>query len=661
MPDSDNADNLSILSQLDESEKGNIITNEELEEIGAAYGSRKKYEETMRGLACLLSGAQVGRGLVPASLGLGKTGTRIREGTSTVPYGNLPKIKRINIVGKSISSPGDAAALFSLFRDPRIEIFSIAYTSKSGEVLAHTAWTAGLPALTPIFDSQISPFHGAEKIKCLFDKLGADSLWIAHNHPSGDPTPSNEDRRSTLRYVSNLGNVLKGHIILDHDKYSFVLPDGSWTSNDFTVPVKNFVPERREKSTAVSSYEHIAVMFKNKLSGDKDTAACAVLDGRNRVVSWAHADKTDPQGIKNYLRASGGAAIILLTNSAEYFNKFSASAEKALNTKEDIFLDVIQVDKKTGSVERDFVMELQKRGIDKYYVEWQRHEPKTVKYIVDNQAHLNPPLMGRGKNNKEQNMSDLSEPEVSKREFTEAEEAAFRNAIDQRRVISAALKNGTLSCLPGADGYADTGPAVNLENGTRYHGVNLLFLKEHQNQIGAPSAEYVTAEQLEKAKADIPGLALKDGQHGVSIHFSERTEGNEYENKIVKLVNIAQTNKPGELKGWAENRQQERAREQEAYLRDRYGDFYQPREQKKHEGPGPEISCSSTEPEKYLAQYLAAVSMGGKFKASPEQATGFFEKMQASLYEKMPNGYSDPFKLSKITNEASRQCKDIIR
>ena len=87
--------NTSILSQLDDSEKSDIITQEELEEIGVAYGSKEKYEQAMRTLAEHLSGAPLGRSFV--SVGVGKTSPRIREGTSTVSLGDLPKLKKINI------------------------------------------------------------------------------------------------------------------------------------------------------------------------------------------------------------------------------------------------------------------------------------------------------------------------------------------------------------------------------------------------------------------------------------------------------------------------------------------------------------------------------------------------------------------------------------
>lgn len=54
--------------------------------------------------------------------------------------------------------------------------------------------------------------------------LGAAAVVLAHNHPSGDPTPSPQDREVTRRVVS-AGRVL-GVSLLDH----LVLGHGTWVS-----------------------------------------------------------------------------------------------------------------------------------------------------------------------------------------------------------------------------------------------------------------------------------------------------------------------------------------------------------------------------------------------------------------------------------------------
>jgi hypothetical protein len=1041
----ENAENLSILSQLDESEKPGIITDEELEEIGVAYGSRKKYHEAMQTLAVYLSGATPRR---PASIpgGMGKAPPRINSGTSTVHLGEIQKARRINIVGKTINAPDDAAGLFSAFRDPRIEIFNIAYASFTGEILAHTAWTSGLPGAARITDSK-SRNEGFSRILDIRNKLGADKIWIAHNHPSGNPEPSPEDISVTKNYNSFFGSNFAGHIVLDHDRYSLIAPSGQHSIWGLKRPAKNFISRRREQSAVVSSPEIITSMFKKVLSNKEDVSAFAVLDGSNRVVSWIYGGYDYAQGIKDYMRISGGSKVIVLSNSGALHKKYSALAESTRGTKNDIFLDVIKVSRTTGLSEESLAEKSYPGG------KWQMHESEGIKYIAYNQTmqpelgfslsgpsagkdyssdagwddanvlirdfrnpcffkidrtdpsaaavllsvydsreamqagspyttfdilgdiktakqlvnrtiedimlfdnardlfihditrHLGmhisslkreiaaaepdaqysapspagrennskeknmsgkiplrivkpdppawwilafqkegeticivedgdkinkqyidalkskygssyevygeytqkesaikavkenliraqnptllndenlqltdplkqaaPPVMdggkninskeknmpdqfewdndnmlgiwenefypllikvgysdsssaakilvfdppealefnspysayevqggiekakqlvektiahlyenlnlaydpldnqkisishdfskylrsfvnseqntaaaesqkqgpspspsGRNNNSKEKNMSDETIPEKAR----DPKEEAFLNAVHQRKVIADAIKAGTLSCLPGPDGYADTAPAVNLANGTRYHGANMLFLKEHQKQNGFPSAEYVTSQQIDRAKEDNKELFIRKGEKGVSLYVSEQNEETgKWEDKQIRLFNIAQTSKPWEMKKWAEQKQEEKAQERQDFLQTQYGDNYRPAEQKQKE-PGPEIVCKSTDPEKYLGQYLAAVSMGGKFKASPEQAAEFSQKMQDAMYEKLLDKegnfvlakkgehigepVSNPFKLEEISRNAGQHCKEVIR
>jgi hypothetical protein len=270
-------------------------------------------------------------------------------------------------------------------------------------------------------------------------------------------------------------------------------------------------------------------------------------------------------------------------------------------------------------------------------------------------------------------MSDNFEnEELEEKKDLSPDERAFLNAINQRKVIMEALKNGTLSCLPGADGYADTQPAVNMVSENVYHGVNLLQLKEHQKENGFPTGEYITAGMFDKAKQDRPSLYIRKGEKGVSIHFSEKKETldangkPEYENKSVRLFNVAQASNPNALKNWVAQEKILERQEYTEYMRSHYGEKWQPPVQKPKE-PGPEVTCTSTEPAKYLGQYLAAVSMGGKFKVSPEQAAEFTKNMETAVYEKVGvskktgEEITNPFKLSRISNEASQHCKDTIR
>jgi hypothetical protein len=227
------------------------------------------------------------------------------------------------------------------------------------------------------------------------------------------------------------------------------------------------------------------------------------------------------------------------------------------------------------------------------------------------------------------------------------EEEAFLKALHQRKQITESLKSGTLPCLPGKDGYADTEPAVNAVNRNPYHGDTLLYLKACQKRDGFPTAEYVTEKDVKTH-----GFPLREDAKSVTLQGKS-------------LFNIAQTTcTAGYLK--------EFRRTMDGYppTPDKLGYYmndYTPKEREagyaKYEPqkPGPKIVCASTDPEKYLGQYLAAVSMGGRFKVNPEQAAEFSKKMEGSLFERMENGYTDPFKLQKICRDASQNCKEVMK
>jgi len=265
--------------------------------------------------------------------------------------------------------------------------------------------------------------------------------------------------------------------------------------------------------------------------------------------------------------------------------------------------------------------------------------------------------------------------EGEKKEQLRPEQKLLLDAAHQRKVVADSIKAGTLCCLPGADGYADTTPTINIMNPDKsYHGANLLYLKEHQRQNGFPTGEYITLEQINNAKKDNPDLFIRKDQKSISIHVSEKIEGTEeYQDKRIILFNVAQLNKPSVIKHWAEQKVEEKAQEKIAYLKTQYGSNWKPPAPKQKE-TGPEIVCNSTEPEKYLGQYLAAISMGSKFKVSSEQAAEFSEKMINSLYEPWINkntgepylgkegqSVTNPYKLEDISREAGNECKTFVR
>ncbi len=288
-------------------------------------------------------------------------------------------------------------------------------------------------------------------------------------------------------------------------------------------------------------------------------------------------------------------------------------------------------------------------------------------------------------------MSDLTNgfrpPEDVRKKVEDAER--FKNALHQKKVIMGAMEKGTLSCLPNADGIADTEPAFNISTGRYYEGDTLLYVKAHQKEHGFPIGEYITEHQIKEIGKNVPGLSVKQGEWGkgayLNFNVPNKETGN-WEQVKATIFNVAQTTKPEELKNYVEQHKQAEHEKWIAQKKIEYGQDWEP-QAKKQETPKDNIVCTSTEPEKYLGQYLAAVSMGVKFAATMEQAKEFSEKLketvderivpskeraealkkqydrndpeQAEILDKKLQGYPYAFKLSQIGNEAVKEGKAI--
>jgi DNA repair protein RadC len=113
----------------------------------------------------------------------------------------------------------DAAAAYALLGPGLVglaqeELHGV-FLDRRHRPLAHRRLTRGNDQLTVVDPRQV--FRIAVGV-------GASAVILAHNHPSGDPTPSDQDRHVTEQ-VARAGRVL-GIPLLDH----LVVGAGSWVS-----------------------------------------------------------------------------------------------------------------------------------------------------------------------------------------------------------------------------------------------------------------------------------------------------------------------------------------------------------------------------------------------------------------------------------------------
>lgn len=172
--------------------------SETVKEIAANYSSaRDLYNATEKELACIRGLGPKRAGLLKAMLELGFRLSRISEESKPC-----------------VNSPRDAyEALDPVLACLNQEHFLVLCLGTKNQILAQeTVFIGSLGA---------SIVHPREIFKLAVLRSSA-SIILAHNHPSGDPTPSQEDIQMTQR-VADAGNIIGikvlDHIIIGHGKY----------------------------------------------------------------------------------------------------------------------------------------------------------------------------------------------------------------------------------------------------------------------------------------------------------------------------------------------------------------------------------------------------------------------------------------------------------
>jgi DNA repair protein RadC len=94
------------------------------------------------------------------------------------------------------------------------ELFGIIFLDKRNQVITDEIQQSGTVDHTPVYPREV--------IKRALE-LSATALVLVHNHPSGDPTPSADDRAVTEQMVA-AGRVLDipvhDHVIIGRGRYT---------------------------------------------------------------------------------------------------------------------------------------------------------------------------------------------------------------------------------------------------------------------------------------------------------------------------------------------------------------------------------------------------------------------------------------------------------
>lgn len=272
---------------------------------------------------------------------------------------DLRETTTAQLIGKTVTSPEDLAALASVYRNPAFETMRYIYVDKAGMILGESAVSSRMPSTTKAFPTGTK--DGSAWIKDQAPS-GAKHVWLMHNHPSGNPQASKGDIQVTEALSIFLGDMagapkLAGHVILDHDTYGHI---------DALGDDQGVKPIQRKSGTGdVNRVQRgDAGMFDLKMTDPNfaaitgkriyaatpsDSSALVIMDAQRRVVS-VHTFPNDflasPRGaaMVGRLGVKRGAVGIGLVTDATSFARYRQAFNKA--TQRGLLRDAIVVSPK---------------------------------------------------------------------------------------------------------------------------------------------------------------------------------------------------------------------------------------------------------------------------------------------------------------------------
>ena len=278
------------------------------------------------------------RGTYPETFSPG-SGWSGRERSPQTVEGKWNSFGYVRFIGAQVNSPSDIAKLYSIYRNPQLEYFHIVLL-KEGKIVRQIGMSSGLPSVTLAIPYGI---NSQEELARYFDDEDFDQLYLIHNHPSGNPFPSDEDLSVTARYVKAHPDKDVKHVILDHSTF-FLLEAPDKTSIDATsIALSDGIHEiqlRETLSETLSSPLDIASAAR-RLS---DTGTHVFyLSNQHRVFAFDSFDVSDfDKSVSNLLqemRDKSYATGAIVTDSD---SDFSAMRESVRNRRLPV-LDIIWI------------------------------------------------------------------------------------------------------------------------------------------------------------------------------------------------------------------------------------------------------------------------------------------------------------------------------
>lgn len=252
----------------------------------------------------------------------------LREGGGVRTIGKrlerrLKEQGRVDLRGQPVRSAEDIAELAQVYRDPTYETLRVFYV-KDGKLIRHEGVTSRLPSEVVFAKDRAGRDRYIGQIKARIQKTGADTVYLLHNHPSGNPTPSDADINMTRKLMERIPE-LKEHVVINHERYARIGrgydDESGVTTKLHTISNRDFrlKPERPHSAIGLPISGPLDVMGIGKKLQIREGYSVVIYRGRGEGLSEAIQEVPDammmskdfPGYIRNATRDFGAAEAIV--------------------------------------------------------------------------------------------------------------------------------------------------------------------------------------------------------------------------------------------------------------------------------------------------------------------------------------------------------------
>lgn len=195
-----------------------------------------------------------------------------------------------DLTGKPVKDVKQLAEIAQVLRHPGYEKMHYVYV-KNGNVTFHETTTAMLPNVSNVRLEGENHASFAKRLTNNLIQSGADTVYLIHNHPSGNITPSQEDKNYTKFHADALRKSpikFGGHVILDTTECSIISGNGRVYTHNIPEKAQIHYADDPDKPHILLSKQidsSSALMDISKKLADQSTTTVFFADNRNVIRS----------------------------------------------------------------------------------------------------------------------------------------------------------------------------------------------------------------------------------------------------------------------------------------------------------------------------------------------------------------------------------------